>query len=226
MTATQQTLCALSVASQLDVDADLEWWMRYQIPCETLHLYHEEGLEVKKSALPRSLSCPSADPGKGLFTKIKRKAGEVIVSFPGYWMEENVYGLGAGRRDHYAFSIPRGTGGWGAMHNLIYVTHPGQANYINAAKIGDEVPTHCLWLPSLWRATSYTTEVHVSTHQVMGKINVRFEFGDGCRPSKIDREEEKMSTCLIKVIATMPIKEGAELLCDYGEDYWKAKASE
>ena len=61
----------------------------------------------------------------------------MIIAFSGYWMEANVYGPHADIDKHYAFGIPN-TGGWGPMHNLVYVTHECQANNINSATIGNE----------------------------------------------------------------------------------------
>ena len=54
--------------------------------------------------------------------------------------------------------------------------------------------------------------------------NVRFVFGKGSRPvtgkgSKHD-DGDQPSECLVNVYATMPIKEGAELVGDYGSQYW------
>lgn len=130
-------MCALSVASQ-QTDGDLEWWMHYQIPQETLPLYYAKHLETKESSLPRSKSRPNQSPGDGLYTTKDRKKGEFICQFPGYWMEENVYGKQVAIDHHYAFSIPN-TPAWGPMTNLIYVTHNCQANFINAAVIDEEV---------------------------------------------------------------------------------------
>ena len=112
--------------------------MHYQIPSEMLTKHFEEDVEVKPSKINRSTEFPNMDPGNGLFTKVARKKDDQIVSFPGYWMEANVYGPHAAKNKHYAFSIPK-TGGWGPMTDLVYVTHECQANNINSATMGTEV---------------------------------------------------------------------------------------
>jgi hypothetical protein len=137
-------MCALSVASQLDNDADMEWLMHYHIAPEDLHLYFSPGLESKDSLLPRSVSFPNMSPGTGLFTTKSRKANEFVCAFPGKWMETHVYDRRSKQDGTYAFAIPEDDS-WDPMHNLIYVTHPCQANFINDAVVGSEVhrTTHC-----------------------------------------------------------------------------------
>ena len=77
--------------------------------------------------------------GQGLFTKVERKKNDYIVGFPGYWMESRVFGLAASRENHYAFSVPNDDHEWASMRGLVYVTHPSQANHINAGKVDGEV---------------------------------------------------------------------------------------
>jgi hypothetical protein len=126
------------VATQNHPEPDLEWWMHYQIPEDELHLHQTEDCEVKDSTLKPSTTFPSSSPGRGLFTKVARKTGDMIVAFPGYWMEENTFGHEdpTQQGNHYAFSVPED---WGSMPNLVYVTHNSQANFINAGVIGSEV---------------------------------------------------------------------------------------
>ena len=137
-------MCALSVASQLDNDADLEWLMHFHIATDDLHLHFSSGLETKDSVLPRSAAYPTMSPGTGLFTMRDRKPKEFLTAFPGKWMETHMYDSKSTHDGTYAFAIPEDEG-WGPMHNLIYVTNPCQANFINAAVVGDEVhhTTHC-----------------------------------------------------------------------------------
>ena len=104
-------------------------------------MYYEKDVGVKKSTLPQSSKFPNTAVGKGLFTKIMRKKGEMIVGFPGYWMESNVYEEVPDNQERYAFELPT-TGGWEGVHDLHYVTHACQANFINSALIGDEVHNH------------------------------------------------------------------------------------
>ena len=77
--------------------------------------------------------------GQGLFTKVERNKNDYIVGFPGYWMESRVFGLAASRENHYAFSVPNDDCEWASMRGLVYVTHPSQANHINAGKVDGEV---------------------------------------------------------------------------------------
>jgi len=133
-------MCALSVASQLDNDSDLEWWMHFQIPMQTLSMFFMDGLEERPSTLPPSKKHPNMQVGTGLFTTKARKKAEKVCSFPGYWMHAELQvectAMAAG--DSYPFSVHE-RNGWPAMHNLVYMTHPCQANYINAGKIQDQV---------------------------------------------------------------------------------------
>ena len=58
--------------------------------------------------------------------------------------------------------------------------------------------------------------------QVHSQINVRFEFAKGHRPNNLpDDDSEEMSECLIKVYATMDIQAQAELIADYGPNFWQ-----
>jgi hypothetical protein len=57
--------------------------------------------------------------------------------------------------------------------------------------------------------------------QVLGDLNVRFEFGAGKRP---EGGQVQQVECLIKVYTTKSIKKGAELLSTYGEKYWTEAA--
>jgi hypothetical protein len=133
----KQTLCALSVAAQT-MGADPEWWMHYQIANEDIHMYHESTCEVKVSGLRGSVGRPDMHPGKGLFTTMDRTKDELIVAFPGYWMQRRVFGKQASLNDSYAFTPPS-THGWQALDDMVYVTHPSQANFINAGIIDNEV---------------------------------------------------------------------------------------
>jgi hypothetical protein len=195
--------------------------MHYQIPQETVHLFFVPDVVAKASSLPASKSCPRQLPGDGLYTIKSRKKGEFICQFPGYWMEENVYGKQVAIDNHYAFGIPKGSD-WGTMKNLIYVTHNCQANFINAAVIGEEVKciharTHNMELGKN-QIPSCSHFDSLSWVQVMGELNVRFEFGNGVRPKK--PVKVLASECLIKVFATKPIVAGSELLCSYGPSFW------
>ena len=55
---------------------------------------------------------------------------------------------------------------------------------------------------------------------MVGKLNVRLEFGDGARGKPGKWEEWTESECLINAFATQSIAKDEELLTDYGEDYW------
>jgi hypothetical protein len=57
--------------------------------------------------------------------------------------------------------------------------------------------------------------------QVVGDLNVRFEFGAGHRP---EGHHVELAECLIKVYATKAIKKGTELLSSYGAKYWTEEA--
>ena len=131
-------MCALSVAQQINKTLDLEWYMHYMIPSADLHRHFDDKMEVKPSLVPLSLQYPDKKPGCGLFTKSARKKGQLLIGFPGYWMEENVFGPKESHKDHYAFAIPE-SAEWGKAHSLLYVTHATQANFINAGVIGGEV---------------------------------------------------------------------------------------
>lgn len=140
-----QTLCALSKSSQLH-DGDLEWWMHYMIPAETLHLYFEKGFEVKPSEIMPSASHPNQNPGKGYFTTIKRSKGDYLCSFPGYWMASTVYPRWTREvkdSESYGFNFhqPNVKDGWPDIQDLIYVSHACPANRINSGKIDTEVRT-------------------------------------------------------------------------------------
>jgi hypothetical protein len=132
-----QTLCALSVASQAD-GADPEWWMHFQIPERELHMYHEATCNVDSSTLKGSKDNPGMNPGKGLFTLKARAKDEHILSFPGYWMQQAAFQKQAEMEVLYAFSVPPG-GGWSAMNDLVYVTLPAQATFINSGIVNKEV---------------------------------------------------------------------------------------
>lgn len=109
--------------------------MHYYVPKTDLHLHFADGLETKPSGVKKSRTCPNKDPGQGLYTTKARAANDFLCAFPGYWMEEHLF---EARGEGYAFSIPKDKA-WGPMHNLLYATHPCNANFINAAVVGDEV---------------------------------------------------------------------------------------
>jgi hypothetical protein len=136
------------MASQID-GADLEWWMHFNIPKTNLHAYFSEDVEKKASLLPRSKAFPDEDPGTGLFTKVKRKKGDLICSFPGYWMEAHAYNHweGKGADGTYAFNVPSDDPDWAPISMMVYIAYSSQGNYINAATLNNEVQcqhTHLL----------------------------------------------------------------------------------
>lgn len=215
-------MCALSLTAQTERYPDVEWWMHYQIPQCDLHLYFEVGVEVKDSQVRGSLTYPDVKAGKGLFAKDAYKKGALIVGFPGYWMEETVWGAENKEFRHYAFSVPSDTD-WGPMHNLVYVTHSAQANYINAGVIGEEVCWHYHTCPVFWYDTSHHIHSHIlHSVQVLGQVNVDFIFGDGRRPKtkKGASSKNNEAECLIKVYASRDIDAGTELLASYGKEFW------
>jgi hypothetical protein len=137
--------CVLSKLAQETANADLEWWMHYQIPHDTTELYFSKNLTSKASGLPRSKTFPNMDPGIGLFTDVARKEGDKIACFPGCWMTTRMYEemtptSRKKHKDNYAFRLPEGgTRQWPYETELVYMTHQCQANYINAAVVKDEV---------------------------------------------------------------------------------------
>ena len=140
-------MAALSMATQTNPRGDLEWMMHYQIPDEQVHKFWDSTVLVKPSKLPKSKTYPNLEVGNGLFTTIARKAGDYICAFPGSWVSKDLYTHhGASRSDaeYYAFrTMPED--GWWCMESLVYVTHPCNANKINAGQIQDEVQsTLCL----------------------------------------------------------------------------------
>jgi hypothetical protein len=134
------------MASQIG-DGDLEWWMHFNIPKMNVHEYFCSDLEAKVSLLPRSKAFPDEDPGQGLFTKVSRKKGDLICSFPGYWMEAHVHNHweGKGRNGTYVFSVPSDDANWAPMSMMVYVSYSCQGNFINAGKLNHEV--HCQHTP-------------------------------------------------------------------------------
>jgi hypothetical protein len=136
-------MCALSMNGELLDKNEMEWWMHYQIPWETLHLYFPNDLEVKKSEIPLSTSYPYLNPGKGLFTTKDRKMDEYLCSFPGYWLHSDLQeeAVAAAKGDSYAFTPPKDNDdAWpDGLLNLVYMSHRCKANKINAGKMGDEV---------------------------------------------------------------------------------------
>ena len=104
-------MCALSVNAQLEHDHSLEWWMHYQIPVLTLHLYFDDHLAEKKSTLPPSKDHPHMVPGNGLFTTKDRKKGDYLCQFPGYWLHESLQEAAVkdASGDAYAFTTPKRT---------------------------------------------------------------------------------------------------------------------
>ena len=130
--------CALSLAAQTDGQGLLEWWMHYQISTADLHQYYEDNLDVKASELVCTDTKADDQPGKGLFTKVARKKGDLIAGFPGYWMETKMFEKTQHVNELYAFNTPK-HGGWETVHHLVYATHSCQANFINAAVVNAEV---------------------------------------------------------------------------------------
>ena len=124
-----------------DINGDVEWMMHYQIPSNELFDYHANDCEAKPSGIPRSVKHPDMSPGTGLFSKTARKKGDFILGFPGYWMPDLAFSPESTREGSYAFAVPSEPA-WAAMAAMVYVTHPGQANFINAGVVGDEVNTH------------------------------------------------------------------------------------
>lgn len=129
----------------MDPNADAVWLMHYHVPREIVNNFHEDSCYTAASKLKRSEKFPDKDPGKGLFTKVYRNKGDVIVKFPGYWMEATVFHAMSKKDKPYAFVVPE-SDTWGNMTQLLYVTHKCQANYINAGIIEDEVThKHTTW---------------------------------------------------------------------------------
>jgi len=56
--------------------------------------------------------------------------------------------------------------------------------------------------------------------QVVGELNVRFQFGDAVRGDDHKEGDQLLAECLIEVYATKDIKAGTELLGQYGDDFW------
>ena len=147
-------MCTLFTASRYVENVDLEWLMHYQIPCLELEKFHSATLETKPSNLPRSTKNPSVDPRRGLFTTIVRKKGDLLCAFPGYWMNNDLCALQQNKEvDLYAFTPPSEQG-WPQMPELVYATHPCQANFMNDGVIGEEVHKH----------THTYTRTHTHTH--------------------------------------------------------------
>ena len=135
------------MTSQMVKTSDLEWWMHYMIPMETLHLYYDANYEVRQSQIAPSKRFPDQDPGKGLFTTVDRFKGDFLCSFPGYWMAADVFPTWMDTvqdSESYGFQIkqPDIKDGWPEMPDLVYVSHVCLANRINAGKINDEVHVH------------------------------------------------------------------------------------
>ena len=212
-------MCAVHVAAQITPSADLEWWMHYSVNEDDLHLHYHEDLEIKESGVKRSMERPYLIPGQGLFTTQDRKKNEYICGFPGWWEELHLYDARTKIKDSYPFTVPDNKK-WGKMHNLVYVTHPCQANRINAAVIGTEVQQLVRVCPAdtsnLVGASPVTRPLCL---QVLGDLNVHFVFGDGSRGRKNKATEVE---CLIGVYATKNIPAGTELLAKYGPAYWAA----
>ena len=134
-------MAALTVGTITAEHPDLEWWMHYQIPLDTLHLYFDLNLEERPSKIQPSPRYPNLIPGNGLFTTIARKKGELLCRFPGTWMhmEQKALAMADSNGDAYAFHPPTEDKGWPPMRDLVYITHRCKANKINAGKVGDEV---------------------------------------------------------------------------------------
>ena len=60
--------------------------------------------------------------------------------------------------------------------------------------------------------------------QVVGELNVRFQFGDGVRGEDQKEGDQLLAECRIEVYATKDIKAGAELLGQYGDAFWSGAA--
>jgi hypothetical protein len=133
-----QVLCALSLTAQTETKPDVEWWMHYQIRQADLSEHYDDMIEVRDSGVRISLVIPNSLPGRGLFTKKAFKTGDHVISFAGYWMEATVWAAEDPETRSYAFSVPEHED-WPDMLNLVYVTHKGQADFINCGMIGDEV---------------------------------------------------------------------------------------
>ena len=56
--------------------------------------------------------------------------------------------------------------------------------------------------------------------QVVGLLNVRFQFGKGTRGNDQKDGDQLLTECLIDVFATQAIKAGDELLGQYGDGFW------
>ena len=131
-------------------------------------MYFDEGLETKASLLPPSALYPNDHPGKGLFTTIPRKAGDMLCRVPGYWMNCNYTRACAklAKGDSYPLHPPEeedGDSTWPHLTDLTYMTHKCPFNMINAGKIKDEAHTHTRTTPT-HKPTAHTN-THERTHR-------------------------------------------------------------
>ena len=202
---------------------DLEWVMHYQIAANDTHLYFGADLTNKPSGVPSSKLLPNMEPGTGLFTEVPRKKNDLLCEFPGYWVERHMFGTKAHNDGHYAFSLSKDSG-WDTMEELVYVTHTCQANFINSAIVGDEVLLHHQATTCYVKQRECMLIKFVLRVQVVGELNVRFQFGNGSRGDDQKEGDELLAECLIGVYATKDIKAGAELLGQYGDAFWSGAA--
>jgi hypothetical protein len=196
---------------------DLEWFMHYQIPRAKLDSYYENTLEAKTSTL---VGTTADDPALGLFTTIKRKDGDFLCSFPGYWMCTDLAAEAQQtNKKLYVFSTENAN----LNEYLVYATHPCQANFMNSGIINDEVILITYALLKFHSHTHHTNTTNncspAHTHapsQVVRRNNAKMVMSTLVKP----KVGTHLHAPLINVYAQCTMDKGEEIFVDYGANFW------